>query len=130
MAVSSNLVLLVTTLCLLFPAQSWAWQVKDLGWFLIRNPAFTAVEPRPGGVGGYDLSISTFSAIPGTLDSNYIVRDIAKQLVEENDVRQLNAEELDDGLFWPNEVGLVPGEFEKPYLSLCVKKEWKSSLLL
>ena len=86
-----------------------SWEVRDLGFFFIRNPAFTAIEPRPGGIGGFDLSISTFSAIPDSLDSNYIVRDVAQQLVDEGDVRGLEVEELKGGLFWPNEVLLVPG---------------------
>ncbi|XP_072172656.1 uncharacterized protein [Diadema setosum] len=97
----------MATCCALISAQTRTWNVTDLGWFGIRNPAFTAIEPRPGGQGGYDLSISTFSAVPETLDSNFIVRDIGRQLQEKN-IRDFDVEELPGRVLWPNEINLVP----------------------
>lgn len=101
-----DVLLIFSTIAALFGLGS-AWTVENIGSFPLNDAAFASILPGGSPSGGYDLVVSSFNAVPTTLDIVTVVRDVGSQI--SGGVANFDVQILADGLLWPNEVEEVPG---------------------
>ncbi|KAJ8039877.1 hypothetical protein HOLleu_14018 [Holothuria leucospilota] len=100
-----DVLLIFSTIATLFGLGS-AWTVENIGSFPLNDAAFASILPGGSPSGGYDLVVSSFNAVPTTLDIVTVVRDVGSQI--SGGVANFDVQILADGLLWPNEVEEVP----------------------
>ena len=82
--------------------------VRSLGYTELPWVAFAQVLHNEV-TGKEDLVVSSFNAIPTTLDDIYVVRDI-EQVLAQYGGNDLPTQVLTNELIWPNEVEEIPGK--------------------
>ncbi|XP_066283883.1 uncharacterized protein [Branchiostoma lanceolatum] len=96
---------LLSYIAVSLPLRTTCVDYQELGTFPVAFPAFSSLVQSPQSSDVYDLLLSSFSVVPGSIDHVWGVHDVGRTI---NEPDKIQPSLISDAFVWPNEVSLVP----------------------
>ncbi|CAH1264618.1 Hypp3039 [Branchiostoma lanceolatum] len=100
-----SLLYLISCIAVSLPLRTTCVDYQELGTFSVAFPAFSSLVQSPQSSDVYDLLLSSFSVVPGSIDHVWGVHDVGRTI---NEPDKIQPTLISDAFVWPNEVSLVP----------------------